>query len=99
MLKYNIYNMEIFDKLGLYKIADTIHRAIVTSSESSSDLKIALKMQLIQLKNYMSGINIQDITKDPKKFYYDSNIENIIDLINRIDQSEKQKPDPNRFIV
>ena len=91
--------MEILDKLGLYKAADTVHKAVVTSSETSGDLNIALKMQLIQLKNYMSGVNIQDITKDPKKFYYDSNIENIIDLINRIDRSDKQKPDPSVYIA
>ncbi len=90
--------MEIFDKSGLYKFADIIHLA-VTKAESNNDLNIALKMQLIQLKNYMANVNIQEITKDPKKFYYQSNIENIIDLINKIDQTEKQKTDPTRFIA
>jgi hypothetical protein len=56
-------------------------------------------MQLIQLKNYMANMNIQEITKDPMKFVYESNFENIMDLINKIEAAEKPKPDPNVYIA
>jgi hypothetical protein len=44
-------------------------------------------------------MNIQEITKDPMKFVYESNFENIMDLINKLEAAEKPKPDPNVYIA
>jgi hypothetical protein len=33
------------------------------------------------------------------KFVYESNFENIMDLINKIEVAEKPKPDPNVYIA
>ena len=91
--------MDILDKAGLFKHADVVHKAIAMAADPKQELNVALKMQLIQLKNYMANVNIQDITKDPKKFVYDSNIENIMDLIKKLETAEKPKPDPSVYIV
>lgn len=91
--------MEILDKAGLFKHADVVHKAIAMAADPKQELNIALKMQLIQLKNYMTNVNIQEITKDPMKFVYDSNFENIMDLINKLEAAEKPKPNPNVYIA
>ena len=88
--------MEILDKAGLFKHADVVHKAIAMAADPKQELNIALKMQL---KNYMANVNIQEITKDPMKFVYDSNFENIMDLINKLEAAEKPKPNPNVYIA
>ena len=45
--------MEILDKAGLFKHADVVHKAIAMAADPKQELNIALKMQLIQLKNLL----------------------------------------------
>lgn len=91
--------MDKLDKAGLFKHADVVHKAIAMAADPKQELNIALKMQLLRLKSYMAIVDISEITKDPKKFVDESNFENIMDLIDKIEAAEKPKPDPSVYIV
>ena len=59
--------MEILDKAGLFKHADVVHKAIAMAADPKQELNIALKMQLIQLKNYTIMQNyLQNLMKITK---------------------------------
>ena len=91
--------MNKLDKIGFYKFSDHLHKATIIASESKSDLNIALKMELLQMKNYMNNVNVQELTKNPQKFINESNIKKIIDLIDKLETPEIKKIEKNMYIA